>query len=105
MLVLDHALITDSRYISIDPILLFFTGATILSYTMFRRYDEQAFTTTWWSWLSVTGLNLAITISTKQSGIFLFGTIVITTLFEYYRLLGDRRVSLVMILFDYLFHY
>ncbi|RKP27669.1 Dolichyl-phosphate-mannose-protein mannosyltransferase-domain-containing protein [Syncephalis pseudoplumigaleata] len=94
MVAFDHALITESRYIVLDPILLFLAGATLMAYTIFRRYDEHAFTGGWWSWLGVTGTFLALTISTKRSGLFLLGTLVTATLGEFYRLLGDRRVGL-----------
>ncbi|KAI9592841.1 hypothetical protein BDF19DRAFT_450301 [Syncephalis fuscata] len=64
------------------------------SYTVFRRYDEYAFTCGWWSWLVATSVNVASVISIKHSGLLLLTILGVATLGEFYRLLGDRRVGL-----------
>ncbi|CAB1429412.1 unnamed protein product [Pleuronectes platessa] len=54
LLIFDTGSITISQYILLDPILLFFIMAAVLSMVKFNQQRHRPFTASWWLWLSVT---------------------------------------------------
>lgn len=54
--ILDNALLSISRYILLDSMLLFFTALTVYCMAVFRNMDRMApFSVGWWLWLCATG--------------------------------------------------
>lgn len=98
----ENGLITQSRLILLDSPLMFFTGLTTFFWVGFSSEDARragsscqgAFSKTWWSWLSLTGLCLGLTLACKWVGLFTIATIGVAVLEQLWHLLGDTRVSM-----------
>jgi dolichyl-phosphate-mannose-protein mannosyltransferase len=58
MVLFDNALLTISRFILLDSMLMFFTCTTFLSMAGFRAVRGSPFSLKWWSWLAATGFSL-----------------------------------------------
>ncbi|KAJ3027183.1 UNVERIFIED_CONTAM: Protein O-mannosyl-transferase 1 [Siphonaria sp. JEL0065] len=95
MLIFDNALITQSRLILLDSMLLLF-GVTSI-YTWIRFYKERAtpFSVSWWFWMAMTGTSLALTLGIKMVGLFTIAVVGIAVLFDLWRILDvDRGLSM-----------
>ncbi|UYV78218.1 POMT1, partial [Cordylochernes scorpioides] len=72
----DNALLTQSRYILMESMLIFFSLLGILAILRFRRLlhrqscVSRPFSGPWWLWLLVAGVSLACSLSIKYSGVF-----------------------------------
>ncbi|KAI8370222.1 Dolichyl-phosphate-mannose-protein mannosyltransferase-domain-containing protein [Blakeslea trispora] len=89
MVLFDNALLTISRFVLLDSMLLFFTGSTLLCLAAFRSQRDQPFTLAWWSWLTGLGFSLGCVLSVKWVGLFavaLAGTYILEDLWD---MLGD----------------
>jgi dolichyl-phosphate-mannose-protein mannosyltransferase len=58
MVLFDNALLTISRFILLDSMLMFFTCTTFLSMAGLRAVRGSPFSLKWWSWLAATGFSL-----------------------------------------------
>merc|ERR1711953_578094 len=87
-LIFDIGILILNRYILLDPILLFFISGSIFSMSQFRTITEP-FTTSWWTWLTVTGAMLAGAISVKFVGLFVVLYVGIFTIGQLWYILGD----------------
>lgn len=91
----DNALVTQSRLILLDSPLVFFTAATVCSWSAFINLDRRPadqFKKSWWFWLTLTGLCLGATVSCKWVGLFTIATIGVAVLLQLWNLLGDLRL-------------
>ncbi|KAF8075850.1 glycosyltransferase family 39 protein [Lyophyllum atratum] len=89
----ENGLVTQSRHILLDSPLIFFTALTTFFWCGFSNEDKHApFTSSWWTWLSLTGLSLGAVASCKWVGLFTIATIGVSTLQQLWNLLGDLRV-------------
>ena len=68
----DNALLTISKFVLLDPILLGFTAASIYCATKFSTISGYPFTRRWKAWLFLTGLSLGLTSSIKWVGLFTY---------------------------------
>ena len=90
----ENGMITQSRHILLDSPLIFFTALTIFLWCGFCNEDKhEPFTTSWWSWLTLSGLSLGAVVSCKWVGLFTIATLGISTLCQLWNLLGDVRVT------------
>ncbi|KAF5337182.1 hypothetical protein D9611_003049 [Ephemerocybe angulata] len=93
-LTFENGLITQSRHILLDSPLVFFTALTIFLWTGFCNEDKhKPFTTSWWAWLSLSGLSLGAVLSCKWVGLFTYATVGFHTVFQLWNLLGDLRIT------------
>ncbi|KNC76970.1 dolichyl-phosphate-mannose-protein mannosyltransferase, partial [Sphaeroforma arctica JP610] len=46
--------LTLTRYILLDPILLFFIVASVFAYCRFNTHRRRPFSYYWWKWLTLT---------------------------------------------------
>uniref|UniRef100_A0A673C110 Protein O-mannosyl-transferase 2 n=1 Tax=Sphaeramia orbicularis TaxID=375764 RepID=A0A673C110_9TELE len=90
LLIFDTGCITISQYILLDPILMFFIMAAVLSMVKFN----QPFTVPWWLWLVLTGVNLAGALGVKFVGLFVILLVGLNTVSDLWRLLGELSLSL-----------
>ncbi|KAG2228231.1 hypothetical protein INT45_011023 [Circinella minor] len=97
MLCYENGLITNNRLILLDPILLFFTSASTLSWVNFCDQDKSSkvFNLQWYFWLTMTGLCMGLTASCKWVGLFTIGTVGIRTIKSLWNILGDTQVSML----------
>ncbi|KAM3919941.1 protein O-mannosyl-transferase 2 isoform 2-T2 [Leptodactylus fuscus] len=98
LILLDTGCITLSQYILLDPILMFFILGAVLSMVMFQSYSSRAFSTPWWLWLALTGVNLAGAMGVKFVGLFVIILVGVNTARDLWKLLGDLSLSLNAIL-------
>uniref|UniRef100_A0A7N8XP28 Protein O-mannosyl-transferase 2 n=1 Tax=Mastacembelus armatus TaxID=205130 RepID=A0A7N8XP28_9TELE len=91
LLIFDTGCITISQYILLDPILMFFIMAAVLSMVKFN----QPFTAPWCLWLVLTGVNLAGALGVKFVGLFVILLVGLNTIWDLWSLLGDLSLSLV----------
>ncbi|EST06774.1 MIR motif [Kalmanozyma brasiliensis GHG001] len=88
----DNALITQSRLILLDSILVFFTALTVYFWVAFCNEEKRApFSIRWWALLSLTGLSLGAVASSKWVGLFTIATIGISVIAQLWEHLGDVR--------------
>ncbi|XP_056282897.1 protein O-mannosyl-transferase 2 isoform X2 [Pseudoliparis swirei] len=97
LVICDTGCITISQYILLDPILLFFIMAAVLSMVNFSLQRFRPFTSSWWLWLILTGVNLAGALGVKFVGLFVVLLVGLNTVWDLWRLLGDLSLSLVEI--------
>ncbi|KAM6961295.1 protein O-mannosyl-transferase 2 [Aplochiton taeniatus] len=95
LLVFDTGCITISQYILLDPILMFFIMGAVLSMVKFNLQRYRPFSTPWWLWLVLTGVNLAGALGVKFVGLFVILLVGVNTARDLWRLLGDLRLSLM----------
>ncbi|KAI9208354.1 Dolichyl-phosphate-mannose-protein mannosyltransferase-domain-containing protein [Polychytrium aggregatum] len=91
LLVFDNSLMTQSRLILLDSMLMLFGVLSIYTWVKFYKYRYEEFSIRWWIWLTLTGVSLALTLGVKMVGLFSIGTVGIAVLFDLWRLLDYRR--------------
>ncbi|XP_020775426.1 protein O-mannosyl-transferase 2 [Boleophthalmus pectinirostris] len=95
LLLFDTGCITISQYILLDPILMFFIMAAVLSMVKFHQQAHCAFSASWWLWLVLTGVSLAGALGVKFVGLFVITLVGFNTVSDLWRLFGDLNLSLV----------
>lgn len=96
LLIFDTGCITISQYILLDPILMFFIMAAVLSMVKFNLQRYRPFTASWWLWLTLTGFSLAGALGVKFVGLFVILLVGLNTAWDLWRLFGDLSLSLVI---------
>ncbi|KAF9279315.1 hypothetical protein BGZ68_007996, partial [Mortierella alpina] len=87
----DNMLVTQTRLILLDSMLVFFMVCSIYSYVKFYKLRNSSFSARWWSWLIATGVSIALTTSVKMVGLFTVATIGVAVLCDLWDLLDIRR--------------
>lgn len=95
LLLFDTGCITISQYILLDPVLMFFIMAAVLSMVKFHQQALWPFSASWWLWLGLTGVNLAGALGVKFVGLFVITLVGLNTVCDLWRLFGDLSLSLV----------
>ncbi|KAJ1511270.1 hypothetical protein HMI54_000929 [Coelomomyces lativittatus] len=90
-LVLDNALITQSRLILLDSMLICFMVCSMYAWIRFSLLRHQPFTVAWWTWLMFTGMALGGVIGVKMVGLFTVFTLGMAVVIELWYLLDYRR--------------
>jgi dolichyl-phosphate-mannose-protein mannosyltransferase len=80
LLLFDNALITQSRFILLDVILLFFIFLTFYLYILTKRFPS--FSLRWYALYILTGLSLGAAISIKWTGLGILGVIWFLSIFK-----------------------
>jgi len=89
----ENGMVTQSRHILLDSPLIFFTALTTFLWCGFCNEDKhRPFTSSWWTWLSLSGLSLGAVLSCKWVGLFTIATVGCSTILQLWNLLGDLRV-------------
>lgn len=90
-ILLDNALIAQTRLILLDSMLTFFCIFTIFSWTKFANVRHEPFSKWWWTWLSLTGVGLGCTCGIKMVGFLTVATIGVAVIYELWGLLDIHR--------------
>ncbi|XP_064622929.1 protein O-mannosyl-transferase 2-like [Lineus longissimus] len=93
----ENGTLTLTRYILLDPFLIFFIVGSVFSYVNFMVEYSRPFGVTWWYWLSMTGIFLAFSIGVKFVGFFVILFIGLNTIKELYDLFSDTSNQLMVI--------
>jgi len=91
MTIFDNALVTQSRLILLDNMLILFCFCTILFWVKFWNNRQNPFTPKWWINLALTGVFLGCTLGVKMVGLLIVAVIGIATLVDLWRLLDINR--------------
>ena len=94
LIVFDNGMITLTRYILLDPPLLFFISTSILgmaefSFRLGPSSNNQPFTIEWWFWLILMGVSITCAFSVKFVGLFIVALVGFRTIYDIWILLGD----------------
>ncbi|KAI1318784.1 hypothetical protein EDD11_005855 [Mortierella claussenii] len=87
----DNMLVTQTRLILLDSMLVFFMVCSIYSYVRFHKTRNNPFSIRWWTWLLATGVSIAMTLSVKMVGLLTMATIGVAVLCDLWVLLDIRR--------------
>ncbi|KAI8905429.1 Dolichyl-phosphate-mannose-protein mannosyltransferase-domain-containing protein [Gorgonomyces haynaldii] len=90
-LVFDNALITQSRLILLDSMLMLFCIVSVYFWIKFYKQRHQPFSLKWWFWLFMTGVGLGAVTGVKMVGLLTVATIGIATLSDLWEHLDIRR--------------
>lgn len=90
-LMVDNGHVLQSRLILLDAPLVLFALCSLYTYVKFYQQRYNPFKPAWWTWLSLTGVSLALTISCKMVGALTFFTIGGAVLYDLWNLLDIRR--------------
>ncbi|KAJ1863135.1 hypothetical protein LPJ78_004261 [Coemansia sp. RSA 989] len=93
LVTLENALLTQSRLILLDSALIFFTGATVMSWALFFTQSHKPFGNQWWAYLLLTGINMGNALSCKWVGLFLVATIGLWTIKDLWEKLADLSIT------------
>ncbi|EDQ85306.1 uncharacterized protein MONBRDRAFT_29409 [Monosiga brevicollis MX1] len=94
LLLAETSLLTASRFILLDPIMLFFIQAALTATFLFRACRTRPFGVWWWTSLATTGVMLGCAISCKFVGLFIVLFVGLYTANDLWELWGDLRVSI-----------
>ncbi|KAI9240795.1 MAG: putative PMT4-dolichyl-phosphate-mannose--protein O-mannosyltransferase [Podila humilis] len=87
----DNMLVTQTRLILLDSMLVFFMVCSIFSYVKFYKTRNNPFSTKWWTWMVATGFFIGMTTSVKMVGLFTVATVGVAVLWDLWELLDIRR--------------
>lgn len=97
-IIFDVGVLTLSRYILLDPILMFFIIGSVLGMVKFQSHRLNPFKLKWWFWLVWTGVFLACAISVKFVGLFVVLLVGFFTCMDLWNLLGDLQLPITQVL-------
>lgn len=87
----DNAHVTQTRLILLDAPMILFQACALYCYVRFAKLRYREFTPEWWTWLVATGVFLALNISCKMVGLFMFLTVGSAVLVDLWNILDVRR--------------
>ena len=89
--IFDNALITQSRFILLDSMLMMFVTFTIYAWVSFYKQRHAPYSFQWWKWLTLVGIGLGCTMGVKMVGLFTVATIGIATCRDLWELLDIKN--------------
>lgn len=95
MVTFELSYITLGKFILLDSPLLFFTAATLYTFSRFNNFNNssQEFSRKWWKWLMLTGIAIGCTCATKMVGLFVTTLVGIYTVVDLWNKFGDKSLS------------
>ncbi|XP_005408420.1 PREDICTED: protein O-mannosyl-transferase 1 isoform X1 [Chinchilla lanigera] len=98
LLLIENALITQSRLMLLESPLIFFNLLAVLSYLKFFNSQKQSpFCLRWWFWLMLTGVACACAVGVKYMGVFTYLLVLGVAGVHAWHLIGDRTLSNVCV--------
>ncbi|KAJ3027390.1 UNVERIFIED_CONTAM: Protein O-mannosyltransferase 2 [Siphonaria sp. JEL0065] len=93
MVMLDVALLSISRFILLDSLLLFFTALSAYCLVVFRNYQKtEPLSPRWHIWMALLGVSLGCTLSVKWVGLFVIALVGINSIEDLWDMLGDIKM-------------
>lgn len=101
MIVFDTAFLTQSRFVLLESMMIFFSLMAVLSTLKIRHYYEQPFGWGWWSWLVIAGINIGLAFCIKYLAFYSCALCVAILARDFWtRRLGKKSVSNMGILVE-----
>lgn len=97
MLLFDNALLTQSRFILMESILIQFLLVGLLCVMKFRKVHDQPFTFAWWIWLILGTMNLTCALCVKYVGFYSLFLALVLIGRDYWNLLSRSEVSNIIL--------
>lgn len=102
MIIFDNAILTQSRFILMESIMMCFALAAILAVLKFKKVSSQPFTGVWFFWLCTSTILAAAAFSVKYIGIYSALLCWFLILQDFWRLLPSKTLSDRQLFFDYM---
>lgn len=98
LLLIENTLITQSRLMLLESVLIFFNLLAVLSYLKFSSSQKhRSFSLSWWLWLMLTGVSCACAVGIKYSGAFTYLLVLSIASVQAWHLIGDHSLSHVRV--------
>lgn len=98
LMLIENALITQSRLMLLESVLIFFNLLAVLSYLKFNSQKHRPFSPSWWLWLTLTGVACSCAVGIKYMGVFTYLLVLGVAAVHTWHLIGDRDLSNVRVL-------
>ncbi|XP_039201115.1 protein O-mannosyl-transferase 1 isoform X3 [Crotalus tigris] len=103
LILFENSLITQSRLMLLESILIFFILLAVLSYLKFHNSQKQSpFSARWWLWLLLTGVSCSCAVGVKYMGLFTYFLLLTLAGVHCWQLVGDRSLSNVSLLWHFI---
>ncbi|KAM4696051.1 protein PRRC2B [Rhinophrynus dorsalis] len=103
LILLENALITQSRLMLLESVLIFFILLGFLSYLKFNGCQQSnPFSACWWFWLLLTGVSCSLAVGVKYMGLFTYLLILVIAAVHCWQIIGDRTLSNMCVMFHLL---
>ncbi|XP_028918289.1 protein O-mannosyl-transferase 1 isoform X2 [Ornithorhynchus anatinus] len=97
LILFENSLVTQSRLMLLESILIFFNLLAVLSYLKFSNSRKHSsFSTTWWFWLILTGVACSCAVGVKYMGLFTYMLLLTIAAVHTWHLIGDQTISNIM---------
>uniref|UniRef100_A0A8C9EIN6 dolichyl-phosphate-mannose--protein mannosyltransferase n=1 Tax=Pavo cristatus TaxID=9049 RepID=A0A8C9EIN6_PAVCR len=94
LILLENSLITQSRFMLLESILIFFILLAVLSYLKFYNLQRHSsFSGRWCFWLLLTGVACSCAVGVKYMGLFTYMLLLAIAGLHFWHMLGDRTLS------------
>uniref|UniRef100_A0A2K5PW14 Dolichyl-phosphate-mannose--protein mannosyltransferase n=1 Tax=Cebus imitator TaxID=2715852 RepID=A0A2K5PW14_CEBIM len=98
LMLIENALITQSRLMLLEAVLIFFNLLAVLSYLKFFNCQKQSpFSLSWWFWLTLTGVACSCAVGVKYMGVFTYMLMLVVAAVHAWHLIGDQTLSNVRV--------
>ncbi|XP_064232913.1 protein O-mannosyl-transferase 1 isoform X1 [Aotus nancymaae] len=98
LMLIENALITQSRLMLLESVLIFFNLLAVLSYLKFFNCQKQSpFSLSWWFWLTLTGVACSCAVGIKYMGVFTYMLMLVVAAVHAWHLIGDQTLSNVRV--------
>ncbi|BGO99459.1 Dolichyl-phosphate-mannose--protein mannosyltransferase 4 [Rhodotorula toruloides] len=91
LVLFDNAHIAQTRLILLDAPMILFMALAFYAYIRFYKLRYSEFTRPWWTWMTLTGIFLSLTISCKMVGLFAFLAVGSAVVYDLWNILDVRR--------------
>ncbi|XP_041368198.1 protein O-mannosyl-transferase 1-like [Gigantopelta aegis] len=92
-ILLDNALLVQSRFMLMEGMLIFFSCLSIMSYLKLRKLSLRAFSLKWWFWMALCGISFTCSASIKYVGCFTAVLVLFLAFRDLWNLLEDPSYS------------
>lgn len=101
MVVLDTAILAQSRFILLESMMMLFALFAILSVLKFRRFSNHPFSVGWWLWILSASINMGLAFSVKFIGIYSCWLCSFLLLRSFWKRLSFKHVSNWQLFFEF----
>ncbi|TRY64235.1 hypothetical protein TCAL_03556, partial [Tigriopus californicus] len=101
MVVLDTAILAQSRFILLESMMMLFALFAILSVLKFRRFAGAPFSMGWCFWILMTSVNMGLAFSVKFIGIYSCWLCSFLLLRSFWKRLSLKQVSNLQLFFEF----
>ncbi|XP_064346701.1 protein O-mannosyl-transferase 1 isoform X2 [Camelus dromedarius] len=99
LVLIENALVTQSRLMLLESVLIFFDLLAVLSYLkFFNSQKHRPFSLSWWFWLTLTGMACSCAVGVKYVGVFTYLLVLGVAAVHAWHLIGDQTLSNVCVL-------